>query len=226
MKQAFFVTPIGRESSPERQRSDNVLEFVLKPVFGNEFEIIRADHVTSMGSINHDIIERLVESDLVIADLTGTNPNVMYEIGIRHAFNLPIIQIAQKDQNLPFDLGQERTIFIDINDIRDVERAKHILESALTSTTKKSYLGPVARAIKYAPLHRDDSSISEALVSIIDKIESLEFTLDNFQVELDPELSFSDQKKLDHIYEVLSPVRPYEAELMFEALRKIARNTR
>src|SRR5690606_41907145 len=53
----------------------------------------------------------LNNSDVLIADLTETNPNVMYEVGIRQAIMEPYILMAAKGQTLPFDLSDFRTIF-------------------------------------------------------------------------------------------------------------------
>lgn len=224
-KSAFFVTPIGKENSPARERADRVLEFVLEPVLGEKFEIVRADHVTSIGSINHDIVHRLHASDLVVADLTDTNPNVMYEVGIRHAFNLPIVQLAQKDQDLPFDLGNERTIFFDLGDIRDVERAKKQIAATAHTAMNESYLGPVMRALGLSAIYSKDKTVAEALESLGDKIDDLESSIAEmlvFDVSVDANLAGDDAERLHHIHDVLSSVRPYEAERMFETLRRIA----
>lgn len=225
---AFFVTPIGFDHSPERERSDRILEFVLTPTLSEEYNIVRADHVTSLGSINHDIIERLVRSDLVIADLTGTNPNVMYEIGIRHSFNLPIVQLAQKGQNLPFDLGSERTIFFDLQDIKDVENAKRNIIATVKTARSETYLGPVRRTLGLSAVYQKDKTIAEAIDTLSEKIEDMESSIQSmlvFDVSVDANLAGVDADRLRHIYEVLSSVRPYEAERMFDTLRRLARKT-
>lgn len=224
-KNTFFVTPIGKEGSPQRERADRVLEFVLDPILRDDYDIVRADHVTSIGSINHDIIHRLHASDLVVADLTGTNANVMYEVGIRHSFNLPIVQIAQKDQALPFDLGSERTIFFDLGDIRDVENAKRQIAATARTAMNESYLGPVQRALGLSAIYSKDQTVAQALESLGDKIEDLESSISEmlvFDVAVDANLAGKDSEHLQHVYEVLSSVRPYEAERMFETLRRLS----
>lgn len=226
---AFFVTPIGKDGSQERRRSDSVLDHVLLPVLDETYDILRADHVTSIGSINHDIIERLVKSDLVIADLTGTNPNVMYEIGIRHAFNKPIVQIAQTGQMLPFDLGQERTIFFDLTDLQDVAIAKKQIAATVKTAENQNYLGPVMRTLNLSAIYKDDRSVATAISDLGDKIDDLEESITSmlvFDVAVDANLSGKDAEKLDHVFAVLSSLRPYEAERLFETLRKLAKTVK
>ncbi len=63
--------------------------------------------------ITSNVIEHIKRAKLVIADLSMQNPNVFYEIALRHACRLPIVQIRQKGEKLPFDVGQINTIEID-----------------------------------------------------------------------------------------------------------------
>ena len=53
----------------------------------------------------------------MIADLSFHNPNVFYELAIRHAARLPVVQIIRLADRIPFDLHQVRTIRIDTSDI-------------------------------------------------------------------------------------------------------------
>lgn len=75
-------------------------------------EIIRADEVNEQGTITTDILTRLLFSDFVIVDITYPNPNVYYELGIRHCCKLGTILIKDKDVNshAPFDVSHERYI--------------------------------------------------------------------------------------------------------------------
>ncbi len=58
-----------------------------------------------------------MRSRLVIADLSFHNPNVFYELSLRHACRLPIVQVIRACDTIPFDLGQFRTIKIDTTSI-------------------------------------------------------------------------------------------------------------
>ena len=70
----------------------------------------RADDIKSQSNIIGDIVKGITTSDLIVADLTGANPNVYYELGIAHALNKKVILITQEIDDLPFDLRSYRVI--------------------------------------------------------------------------------------------------------------------
>ena len=77
-------------------------------------EITRADDISAAGSINDDIVAQIMYSDLVIVDITYPNPNVYYELGLRHAFKPGTIIIRQRGgTKVPFDIADLRYIEYD-----------------------------------------------------------------------------------------------------------------
>ncbi|MGH9548104.1 MAG: hypothetical protein ACRD3W_01970 [Terriglobales bacterium] len=109
-KRCFIICPIGADGSEERARSDKLLKFILEPVckkYG--YDCVRADRLPNPGIITNQIMEYLVDSELVIADLTGKNPNVFYELGIRHCTGKPFIQVMFSKVEVPFDIANVRT---------------------------------------------------------------------------------------------------------------------
>jgi hypothetical protein len=67
--------------------------------------------------ITSQILEHILYSRLVIVDLSYHNPNVFYEMAVRHMCKLPVLQICRKADKIPFDVNQVRTITIDTTDI-------------------------------------------------------------------------------------------------------------
>jgi hypothetical protein len=117
MKTCFVIAPIGEENSEIRKNSDQVLKHLITPgVKPLGYEPVRADQIEKSGIITQQIMERIAKSELVLADLTGPNANVLYELSLRHALRLPFIQIVRKDSKIPFDVSANRTIHYDLTD--------------------------------------------------------------------------------------------------------------
>ena len=74
------------------------------------FDVVRADDIRSQQNILKDVIGGLANCSVVIADLTGSNPNVYYELGLAHALGKRVILLTQHVDELPFDLRSYRGI--------------------------------------------------------------------------------------------------------------------
>lgn len=108
---AFVVTRLGEEGSPERERADSVLDFVIAPAAGAVgLEIDRADLDARPGPITPRIVSGLLAARAIVCDLTGRNPNVYYELGLAHALNLPVVLLIDSHADLPFDIKDEAVI--------------------------------------------------------------------------------------------------------------------
>lgn len=81
---------------------------ILKRKFEKDFEFLHAGETPSQQNILKDIIQNIYDADIIIADLTGLNPNVFYELGIAHTLNKKVIIITQNIETLPFDLKSYR----------------------------------------------------------------------------------------------------------------------
>lgn len=108
---AFVVMQVGAKDSPERKRADEIYSFIVAPAIKEAgLEPYRADLDLSPGGITSKMLSELLNARVVIADLTGRNPNVFYELGITHSFARPLISIADSARSLPFDTKDERVI--------------------------------------------------------------------------------------------------------------------
>ena len=93
---------------------DSLYAEVIGPVCEElQFHAYRADEVFRPGPILQDIVAGLVESDVIIAEISPTNANVFYELGYAHARNTPTVLLARRDGELPFDVSGQRIIFYD-----------------------------------------------------------------------------------------------------------------
>ena len=95
-------------------------------------EARRVDEIYSPTQIMDDVFSTIAQSRLVICDLTGRNPNVLYETGLAHALNRDVIMIVQSGQDVPFDLGRIRYISYLPNN-EGIERLKQDLVRSIRS---------------------------------------------------------------------------------------------
>jgi tetratricopeptide (TPR) repeat protein len=91
---------------------DKVYSDYIKPALDRErYDVFRADKELRAGEIRTDMFQELLLADLVIADLSIDNPNVWYELGVRHALRARgIILIQVKRQHQPFDVYTDRKL--------------------------------------------------------------------------------------------------------------------
>ena len=114
---------------PFHENYDKLYENVIKPaVLSENFLPIRTDRVNATGDIIDMIHRGIVNCDCAIAVLTAVRPNVMYELGMAHAFNKPVILLCKKDhEKLPFDIGTHNVIFYSKEDALLVEEIKETI---------------------------------------------------------------------------------------------------
>ncbi len=109
----FVIAPIGAEGSDTRKRSDDWLKGIIRPAAkACGFKAVRADEIDKSGNITSQVIRQIIETPMVIADLTELNPNVFYEMAIRHVAEKPIVHIIQEGSTIPFDVQPYRTIHV------------------------------------------------------------------------------------------------------------------
>lgn len=174
-RKCFVVTPIGGDGTDTRRKAEGVIDAVIEPVlrevFG--FEVSVAHRMPNPGSINKQLITRILEDDLVVVNLTGLNPNVMYELAIRHATRKPVIQICEKGTSLPFDIIDERTIFFTNDMLGVIELRDSFEEMVRHSMDDPEPDNPIYRVLENKVLleHTKAGSVEEVLLKRFDTLE-------------------------------------------------------
>lgn len=87
--------------------------------------------------ITSQIIEHIIKSEIVVADLSLHNPNVFYELSLRHAQNKPTIHIIRECDKIPFDINTFRTITIDDSSIYTLLPQLESYKAQLSSQVRK-----------------------------------------------------------------------------------------
>jgi hypothetical protein len=138
MQRCFVIGPIGDQFAPlgsaGREKYEQALEVYEKVIHAACSQVgldpVRADQIAMTGEITEQVFRHLYEDEIVIADVSDGNPNVMYELGLRHTRNALTIQIGEYGQ-LPFDIRAIRTIEFSRSD-RGLIDARKKLINALT----------------------------------------------------------------------------------------------
>lgn len=178
-KICFVITPIGNDNTEIRRHIDGIIDQAIIPALNEKYKVEVAHRKYEIGSITDRIISSIWSADLVIANLTTLNPNVMFELAIRYSFAKPAIVIAEQGTRLPFDVNAENTVFY-INDpagAADLKEAIIKFESNI-DFTKKEY-GPIFSALRTASFYEnienssgtEEDDLKKYIVSRFDELE-------------------------------------------------------
>ncbi|RPI19182.1 MAG: hypothetical protein EHM58_02375 [Ignavibacteriae bacterium] len=174
-RKCFVICPIGFVNTETRKRADEVFEFIIKPSiekFG--YLINRSDLLSEPGLINKQIIENVLDSELVIADITDHNPNVFYELAIRHFIRKPYIQIIEEGQNIPFDIFNVRTIPINTKDLTSVEEAKKEILLQVENIKDKTVIdSPISSTIIYKDYEKSNNIEKKKFIELLETFTHL-----------------------------------------------------
>lgn len=183
-KTCFVIAPIGEEGTEARNRSDVVLRRVIAPAVGQcGYTALRADNISEPGMITSQIIEHLIDDPLVVADLTGDNPNVFYELAVRHVAKKPVVHIIGVDQRIPFDVAGMRAISLNYLDLdsaaecsAEIVRQIQAVEGGTSQT-----VNPISQAIDLLALSGSENPMETSTAEMISRLERLQFTVDDLR---------------------------------------------
>jgi hypothetical protein len=171
-QECFFIAPIGKDGSEERHRSDGVLEFIVARAASElDLQAVRADQLAEPGQITLQVIEHVLGARAAVADLTGRNPNVYYELAIRHTAKLPTVLICEQGEVLPFDIAQMRTIFFSHTDLRSADRCRSEIVRQLRQALEGAVDSPVAASVDLQRLQAGNTverNVAELVTSVSD----------------------------------------------------------
>ncbi|MBV7571830.1 hypothetical protein KW846_03870 [Pseudomonas sp. PDM32] len=173
-KKCFIVTPIGVDNSATRRAADGLINAVMKPVLKSlGYEVYVAHEIAAPGSITKQVIEHVIYDDLVVANLSELNPNVMYELAVRHCVGLPIIVLAENGTRLPFDISDERTLFFENDMAGVVDLGPRLAIAVEAAMTLEEVDNPVLRVTGSKAL-RESVDTDDAQSFLIKKLDYIE----------------------------------------------------
>ena len=168
-KICFIVTAIGESGTETRDRADEVFSYLIAPVCEElGYKPVRVDQVDAVDNINETIINYLKTAPMVVADMTGHNPNAFYELGFRQALELPLVPIIQIGNKLPFDVISQRTVFYNLS-VGKIEQSKRELKAKMKSF--ENFEMPESRIERSLTLDDLNDNLTKKLNKILNLLE-------------------------------------------------------
>ncbi len=146
-KKCFVVMGFGTKTDFQQQKTydlDKTYRIIIKKAVEEAgLECIRADDIIHAGIIDKPMYELLLGADVVVADLSTSNANAIYELGVRHALRPhTTIVIAESNFKFPFDITHlVIRPYIHLGpgiDAEDAEAARNSLKQAIQELTEKN----------------------------------------------------------------------------------------
>ena len=185
LKSCFVIGPISDVDGYAPGHFTLVYAHLIKPACANAgFEATRGDDTPRTNYIALDVLRQIITSDIVLCDLSSKNPNVMYELGIRQAFNKPVVLMKDRKTDRVFDIQGLRTFDYDETLRVDLVQGDiDVIAAALKSTSEApttdvnslvELLGVKAAELpKRIELSDRESIILNAIKELGDRIDSL-----------------------------------------------------
>lgn len=165
-KPCFVIAPIGEEDSDVRKDSDAVMQLLREVMSPLGYDAQRGEVVAKGGTVTSKLIERLADDPLVIAYLSVGNPNVYYELGIRHALGKHTIQFIKEGEKLPFDVQNLDTLKLNLQ-YPKVNAFKASLTEYVQAAEATSVVdNPVTQALGSARIRKEGSPAEKLAVDV------------------------------------------------------------
>lgn len=213
-KVCFVISPLGKDNSETRRAADGLINSVIKPILTElDFDVIAPHEIDNPGSITTQVIKHLLNAELVIANLTELNPNVMYELAVRHAKRLPVVSVVENGTVLPFDIATERTIFFE-NDMNGVLELKAKLKKTVIEAMLETEPdNPIYRVIKSQIIQEVASAKSDDVQSyILNRLEEMSLQMNRIYSRVRESDTITPSPNYTSVELLLKPLNGYELE--------------
>lgn len=229
----FIITPIGDDTDPIRRHIEGIIDAALRPALEDKYDLVVAHRISEPGSITKQIITEIYSAKLVVANLTNRNPNVMYELALRHSLGKPVIMIAEKGTPLPSDIVMERTIFYQ-NDARGVIELRESIAAAEKEIDYDKTESPIYNVLhdvlkdrqiiefsESQSISQEDDGNATVLKYILQKLTNLE---DAVQTSRPLMQNAESRRCLDGVvfaFNYVKSTQPYQVEKLLMRLQRV-----
>lgn len=227
----YVIMPYGGDNEELQNKYRQIFEFIITPAAKKagfqEADIIREDLSGDAGNIVRNIIDHITTSRIVIADMTGCNANVYYELGISHAFHKnSTVLICEKGTDIRFDLhGARRVEYVagfasmskSIDAIYDEIKAR--LDGKGKSDNSIHELLPELPTHLLDMMEMDDNELQSKLTEVIRERDALRIQLKNAGVRTE---SSHEKRSIRDILSETKKRMQYSGATLVTTLREYA----
>jgi nucleoside 2-deoxyribosyltransferase len=176
----FVISPIGSRNTPIRDNANRFRKYIVDAALpAPEFEVERADENASPFAISAAMLKSLVEADICVADITGRNPNVFYELALAHAMDKHVVIMDSDKEASPFDIHDQRAIKYGLMPEEIEEAVKELRTKAThteTNTSFRDMMNPVATAFRTWTTQQQVASSGDTterlLLGVVERLET------------------------------------------------------
>lgn len=186
-KKCFVMMPISTPEGYEKDHFDKVYKQIICPAIERAGYVpFRVDEDLESSSITTKIINAIIDCDMAVCDLSSRNPNVLYELGMRQAFDKPVVLIQDDFTERIFDISVINTITYERVLLYDkVLETQESIRKSIIATAKAN----TNSIVRYANATKADSTISDdrydknsdLLEQTLSKIDRISFRLDTIE---------------------------------------------
>lgn len=185
-KRCFVMMPISDQGDYPSGHFDKVYNQIFQPAIKKAgYKPYRVDENTISDSIVNKIFEAIQNCEMALCDLSNRNPNVLYELGLRQAYNKPVVLVCDDKTDKIFDVSGISTVFYKSDRLyENVLEAQGQIHDALEATGegKAATLVQVVHATEAnynsAPLDKDEKT-DIMLRSILNEVRKLNISTDD-----------------------------------------------
>lgn len=189
-EKCFIIMPISNQGEYSEGHFTKVYEQIIKPAVENcGYEAYRVDEDKISNSIINKIFEAIQNCPMAICDLSNRNPNVLYELGLRQAYDKPVVLIQDDKTERIFDVSGISTVTYRSNRLyENVMEDRKKIEEAIEATKegKSNSLMMIVKAeaanISLENINQDDK-VSIMLNSIMTEVQELKTNIRNNNLE-------------------------------------------
>lgn len=175
-KRCFVICPIGDSGSEIRVRSNDIFENLIRPIAeAAGYAAHRVIDNDRPGDITYKVIGDIISADAVVADITGHNPNVFYELAIAHAWKKPCILLSGDGERVPFDIVTQNVIALRMDSFGAFEATKALVAKHFADIAdgKAGLENPVAKFERGRELEKSADPLAAEIAELRDEVAGL-----------------------------------------------------